>query len=569
MKKLKVAFIVDNTIVDHHVGDIIKFVEKNELFENPILITGYLESKKKSFKQKIISTLKRNIFRTIDMILKLLLFKIIHKIEYNYTIAKFPNYGKKINCNKSFKFNLIKVNGEWSKSGIYLNFSNSDLKKISLSNIDCIIRCGSGVLRGKILDIAPLGVLSFHHGDNRYVRGGPSGFWEVLNNHHSSGFIIQKLNNKLDAGDVLLRGNLMTKKFWLLNNAQLLEKSNYFLKDILKKIAIKNSLPRPERIKLYSNKIFKIQSSLPLIKYFIRILLPSLLNNIFFILKLKNFFFGKFAERWSVAFAEHNNFSRSLSDYKEIKNPKGRFLADPFVIKKNNTNYIFVEDFFYSNNKGSISVVSVKDNNYKFMGIALEEDFHLSFPFVFEWEREIFMIPETSKAKEIRLYKCDIFPMKWKLDKILMKNVDAADTMVVYIKDKWFMFTNICSAGIGDHGSELHIFFSENLKSNNWHSIKSGNPVIFDSLKARNGGMILRNNDVYRINQVQKKNNYGASFEINKVNYLSAEKFSETRISTTNPNFKKDIVGTHHFSANDKVAVVDYRKKNIPLGDSK
>ena len=51
MKKLKVAFIVDNTIVDHHVGDIIKFVEKNELFENPILITGYLESKKKSFKQ--------------------------------------------------------------------------------------------------------------------------------------------------------------------------------------------------------------------------------------------------------------------------------------------------------------------------------------------------------------------------------------------------------------------------------------------------------------------------------------------------------------------------------------
>ena len=53
------------------------------------------------------------------------------------------------------------------------------------------------------------------------------------------------------------------------------------------------------------------------------------------------------------------------------------------------------------------------------------------------------------------------------------------------------------------------------------------------------------------------------------MNYLSAEKFSETRISTTNPNFKKDIVGTHHFSANDKVAVVDYRKKNKPLGDSK
>ena len=80
MKKLKVAFIIDNTIVDHYVGDIIEFVENNELFEDPILITGYLNSKKKSFKQKIISTIKRNIFKTIDMILKLLLFKIIHKI---------------------------------------------------------------------------------------------------------------------------------------------------------------------------------------------------------------------------------------------------------------------------------------------------------------------------------------------------------------------------------------------------------------------------------------------------------------------------------------------------------
>jgi hypothetical protein len=567
MKKLKVAFIIDNTIVDHYVGDIIEFVENNELFEDPILITGYLKSKKKSFKQKIISTLKRNIFRTIDVILKLLLFKIIHKIEYNHTIKKFPNYGKKIDCNKCLKVNLIKVEGEWSKSGIYLNFSSSDLQKISSANIDCIIRCGSGVLKGKILDIAPLGVLSFHHGDNRYVRGGPSGFWEVLHNQHSSGFIIQKLDNKLDAGDVLVRGNLMTQKFWLLNNAQLLEKSNYFLKDILKKVAINNLLPEPEKMKLYNNKIFKIKSSLPLFKYFIKILLPPLLNNIFFILKIKEFFFGKLVERWSVAFAEHNNFSRSLSDYKEIKNPKGRFLADPFVIKKNDINYIFVEDFCYSSNKGSISVISLKDNNYKFMGVVLKEDFHLSFPFVFEWEKEIFMIPETSQIKEIRLYKCEVFPMKWKLDTVLMKNVDSADTMLIYLKNKWFMLTNICSAGIGNHESELHIFFSENLRSNNWQPIKSGNPVIFDSLKARNGGIIIQENVMYRVNQIQKKNNYGASFEINKVNYLSTEKFSETKILTTNPNFKKDLIGTHHFNANNEVAVIDYRKKSKPLSD--
>ena len=40
--------------------------------------------------------------------------------------------------------------------------------------------------KGKILDIFHFGILSFHHGDNRVIRGGPSGFWEVLNNHPSS-----------------------------------------------------------------------------------------------------------------------------------------------------------------------------------------------------------------------------------------------------------------------------------------------------------------------------------------------------------------------------------------------
>lgn len=47
------------------------------------------------------------------------------------------------------------------------------------------------------------------------------------------------------------------------------------------------------------------------------------------------------------------------------------------------------------------------------------------------------------------------------------------------------MYTNICSAGLGDHESELHNF-SENLKSNNWHLTKLGNLVVFYSLKAGN-----------------------------------------------------------------------------------
>ena len=106
---------------------------------------------------------------------------------------------------------------------------------------------------------------------------------------------------------------------------------------------------------------------------------------------------------------------------------------------------------------GRISAIKIS-NKYEFLGIVLEEDFHLSFPFIFKENSEIYMVPESSKNCDIRLYKCLEFPYKWQLEKVLMNNVSAADTMLIKQQDTWFMLTNICSAGLGDHNSELHIY---------------------------------------------------------------------------------------------------------------
>lgn len=115
---------------------------------------------------------------------------------------------------------------------------------LSSCEFDRIIRCGSAILRGGILDVSKYGVFSFHHGDNRKYRGGPSGFWEVFNRDPSSGFIIQKLNQELDGGNIYVRGNLMTYSLWLQNNAQLLERSNIFMIKFLKQMADTRVLPK-------------------------------------------------------------------------------------------------------------------------------------------------------------------------------------------------------------------------------------------------------------------------------------------------------------------------------------
>ena len=59
------------------------------------------------------------------------------------------------------------------------------------------MRGGSGILKGEILRSSKFGIISFHHGDNRFYKGKPSA-WEVKEKNLKSGFTIQILNEKLD-----------------------------------------------------------------------------------------------------------------------------------------------------------------------------------------------------------------------------------------------------------------------------------------------------------------------------------------------------------------------------------
>lgn len=555
MKKLRVGFLIDNLSPSSYVNELIEFVNQTELFDHPVIITGYNKTPvRKSIYRRIIDKAKLGPVKFFKLVLRIVLHKTIIMLEQKTVKRLFPKYNVNYKIKNLSKFNVVNVKGKWSKSMLFLEMTCDDISSISKCELDCIIRCGSGILRGSILDIAKFGVISFHHGDNRVNRGGPSGFWEVLNGEPTSGFIIQKLNQELDGGLVLFRGNLMTAARWFINNAQLLEKSNFFMMKFLEELAIHKRLPSPEGVRLHANKLYKSDSNFFLIKYLLKIRLLGIIS------RLVSWLISPLQVRWSIAYAYHNNFSKSLWRYKEIENPKGRFLADPFVIEKENQTFIFVEDLFYKDNKGRISVIKLTENDYEFLGVVLEEDFHLSFPFVFKEGDDIYMVPESCKNHDIRLYKSSNFPFKWEHEKTLMIDVDAADTMLFKRDNTWFMLTNICSSKIGDHQSELHIFYADDFKSNKWIPINKGNPVIFDSQKARNGGFFEHNSKLYRVNQSHAKAHYGQMFRLNEIIKISKEDYVEKEVSIVTPNFITSAISTHHFHANEKVAAVDFAR---------
>ena len=169
------------------------------------------------------------------------------------------------------------------------------------------------------------------------------------------------------------------------------------------------------------------------------------------------------------------------------------------------------------------------------------------------------MCPETHQSRDIRIYKCVEFPLRWELHKVLMNDIAAVDTSIFEHDGKFWMLTNIDSSPWGDYSSELHIFHSDTFDSSNWIA-HPGNPVVFDSQKARNGGLILDNGDIYRVFQIQGFDTYGAAMGVAKITQLNCDGYQEEVVCEILPNFFPHIRGTHTLSYDDGTMVIDFVK---------
>src|SRR5690606_6022570 len=78
---------------------------------------------------------------------------------------------------------------------------------------------------------------------------------------------------------------------------------------------------------------------------------------------------------------------------------------------------------------------------WRYRELALVEPFHLSYPFVFEWQGERYMIPETLAAGCVRLYRADdAATRRWRHVADLVDG-PAADPSLLRHRDRWWLFT--------------------------------------------------------------------------------------------------------------------------------
>ncbi len=430
-------------------------------------------------------------------------------------------------------------------------FPEEALQQIREFDLDVALCFGFRILKGDVLKIARHGIWSFHHGDNLINRGGPAGFWEVMDGIPITGSVLQILTEDLDNGRVIYRSWSPTSDRFSVkaNRNNLYWKSSAFvmrkLRDLAEGLPVcppENQLYRP-----YSNRLFRMPTNGEM---FSRL---SRLGTKYVAGKFERAFKG---DQWALAYRFRSgpcDSNNTLYRFKNLTPPKDRFWADPCVIKEEDHYYVFIEEYLNETAKGHISLIELDRKGIVNGPVkVLERDYHLSYPFVFEWNGSYYMVPESAANKTVDLYRSTSFPFEWKLEKVLLSDVRAKDATIAEVDGTWWMFVSIAEHSIPD---ELSLFSAE-TPLGPW-TPHPRNPVKSDVRGSRPaGGLFNWNGELYRPAQ-DSSGRYGYAISINRITQLDQETFREEQVSNILPNWNKNLLGTHTISMAGDLTVID------------
>lgn len=434
--------------------------------------------------------------------------------------------------------------------------SNEDIETIKNHQLDFVLRFGFNIIKGDILTAAKYGIWSFHHDDEMEYRGGPPGFWEWLHDNPRNGIILQRLTESLDKGYIL-------KKRWyptILHSYkahldQLYNDSTDMPLQVCREIQYTGKLN--EYLSESQAALNRPPVNFKMLKYWILCLTRRWRYHQHDIFR---------QEDWNVGYVEVP--LKEFIKAPEINEPEVVWLkrkkrsiysADPFVITTEKDTYIFYESYDYKTGKGVIEVVR-NSKGFKKPKVALEEPFHLSYPFVFEHEGEVYCIPESNEANRLNLYRFNEKELKLEQECVLMEHVRAVDPTLIHRDGRWnLFFTQKDFPSV-----KLYRYVAEDLKGE-YHP-HHANPVKVDCADARMAGAFFElDGDLVRPAQDCVRY-YGKAVHLNRVDSFTNEEYRETQFDTIKPFVhSKYKQGFHTLNGNDTITVFDGKRWRFTL----
>lgn len=208
------------------------------------------------------------------------------------------------------------------------------------------------------------------------------------------------------------------------------------------------------------------------------------------------------------------------------------FYADPFPFEHDGRRHLFVEDFDHRRGKAVISVVEVgPDGPLGTPECVLEHEVHLSYPFVLAHDGEVWMIPETSQAGTVELYRAVDYPRRWVLDRVLLAGVEAGDATPFRHDGRWWLSATVRQGGSASDA--LHLWSAPDLRGP-WIPHRA-NPVLVDVAGARPAGRVLEEAGRLVRPAQDCRGGYGRAVNLFEVLRLDDEGFEQRLVARVAP----------------------------------
>lgn len=232
--------------------------------------------------------------------------------------------------------------------------------------------------------------------------------------------------------------------------------------------------------------------------------------------------------------------------------------ADPLIYCYKGKEYVFMEAYERRTDLGRIAVAEVSDVGLGEPEVIMAEEFHLSFPVLFEINKKIYMIPETSTADQVILYECENFPKVWKKSTEFFKGRQVVDIVPVCRKNNEIIFvgSECMKNSLQVRFFAFSIAFGAKLTAK---EEKDYNALQKYDYRSRNGGYMVGGMFVL---QESTQGIYGRNLQFaTSSQSLPQELKIYKKIEPRNIRLKKGkikhIIGTHTYSCTEHYELID------------
>lgn len=268
--------------------------------------------------------------------------------------------------------------------------------------------------------------------------------------------------------------------------------------------------------------------------------------------------FGKLfvGGRWYVGY---RNLSNDNSRYEMVDVPAGQWVADPFLYEYGDKHYLFVEQYIEQKQRAFLGVYEFVDGKPINNKIIIENDYHMSYPCVFNYKGKHYIIPESSANNTIDLYEASNFPYNWAKRTTLLQGEKYVDSTVYFQDNDIYLLT---------YKSEKScwklVVFQLDMGSLRLTRLCEKK---YEKNTGRPAGFLYKEGKLYRPSQ-DCRNKYGEALIINEIDNIGSAGFEEhpiSYISYKNITAPIDIQRIHTFNRDSKYEVVDLFEEKFDL----